>query len=418
MSRISGPGRAWRALGVFWLVVLAGTAGTAAWLQSQGPVAPHAGRPLPAALPPLQPAAPMPPPASSAPAAEAPAALAPAREIPASLPPTAPPQPQPPAASIQAEPPAAGPAAAPPEPPAAAEPESPPLPPEPNSEAQAPAPARLPDAPLPPPLPSQSGRPADRAAPIPPPDPALLEGPLPRIAADGRQPRQAYARAMPEAAAGQPRIAIAIAGFGLSPSRSEEALRRLPPETGLGFSPLAQRPERLLEQARGRGMESLLALPGEAGAEGADLSLRPGLPADLAEARLLQSLGRFAGYVGVLAPSQPRAERAPLSAELQAVLRQRGLLALQQPGAGPAPLGGATADLLLDEPLTRGEVDRRLAELEALARQRGQALGLAAEPAPLLVDRIAAWAATLPERGILLVPVSALAQPGTHSAAR
>jgi polysaccharide deacetylase 2 family uncharacterized protein YibQ len=444
MTRRAGPGRAWKALAVFWLLVLAGGAGTALVLQQMG--APEPARPEPsrgagaAGLPPLQPAAPVPPPAPTSPAAPppalapqppAPASGAPASPAPAALAPVpaAPPRPAPAgeaAAPSGAVPPSPVPSAATapmalPEAAPVAAPDSPPAPP-----AVLP-PLGLPDAPLPPPLPDRGQNPADHR-PIPAPDPALLEtspyGPLPRIGPDGRQPRQAYARPAPPAS-GRPRIALAIGGFGLSPGRSQEAIRRLPPEAALGFSPLAARPDRLLEQVRARGMEVLLALPGDAsGAEGTDLVLRPGLAEEDAAERLSQSLARFAGYVGAIGPALPRTERAPLASALQIQLRQRGLLYLDpQPGAPqPAQAWGRSADLVLDEPLTRGEVERRLAELEALALQRGSALGVAADPAPLLVDRILAWAAGLHARGLDLVPVSALAAPpaalSPHSAAR
>jgi hypothetical protein len=65
-------------------------------------------------------------------------------------------------------------------------------------------------------------------------------------------------------------------------------------------------------------------------------------------------------------------------------------------------------DLVVDEPATRGEIDRRLAELERIARERGTALGLAADVSPVLVDRVAAWAAGLEERGLVMAPVTAL----------
>jgi polysaccharide deacetylase 2 family uncharacterized protein YibQ len=43
-----------------------------------------------------------------------------------------------------------------------------------------------------------------------------------------------------------------------------------------------------------------------------------------------------------------------------------------------------------------------------LAQERGAALGYAGEASPVLLDRIAAWANTLEQRGIVLAPVSAM----------
>ncbi|WBV44002.1 divergent polysaccharide deacetylase family protein [Pseudoroseomonas cervicalis] len=319
----------------------------------------------------------------------------------------------------QAAPPAVGTAAAP-------EPAEPPaaaiiadaLPP-----AAAPEPLLAPpEAPAPPPLAPSATPPAASDVTIPAPDPALLEtspyGPLPRITTDGREARRLYARPFPAEEA-RPRIALVVGGFGLSPTRSEEALRRLPPATTLAFTPQAMRPDLLLTQARARGMEVALGLPLESsGAEPNEQTLRPGLMHWENQDRLHRALGRMAGYAGVIgAIGAQRGDRfAADRAQLEAVQEEaqaRGLYYLEpRPGApAPAEAAGAVADLILDEPLTRGEVERRLARLEEIARERGFALGLAAEPAPLLVDRIAAWAAGLEARGLVLAPASALTRP-------
>jgi hypothetical protein len=96
---------------------------------------------------------------------------------------------------------------------------------------------------------------------------------------------------------------------------------------------------------------------------------------------------------------------------VQEALRLRGVLYLDpRPGAPPpARAWGRSVDVILDEPAgTRGEVDRRLAELERIARDRGAALGLAGAATPVVVERIADWAAGLEARGIALAPVSAM----------
>jgi polysaccharide deacetylase 2 family uncharacterized protein YibQ len=70
---------------------------------------------------------------------------------------------------------------------------------------------------------------------------------------------------------------------------------------------------------------------------------------------------------------------------------------------------GRTADLLLEEAPTRGEVNRQLAALEQRARDTGSALAILPEASSALwLDRLAAWAATLPERGFVLAPVTAM----------
>ncbi|MDB5370524.1 MAG: hypothetical protein JWP20_2082, partial [Roseomonas sp.] len=219
-------------------------------------------------------------------------------------------------------------------------------------------------------------------------DPALLEqgpaGRRPRIAADGRQARHVYARPFDRADT-RPRIGLVMLGA------SDPALRRLPAATALA---LPAAPASLLEQARLRGMETLLLLPPEP---------TPGT--------LDAALARFTGYVGVLAtPDEGRAPAAETPIAVQEALRARGLLFLdpREGAAAPSHAWGRSADLILEDAPTRGEIDRQLTELERLAHARGSALGILPGPRPMLVERVAAWAAGLPQRGFVLVPVTAM----------
>ncbi len=285
------------------------------------------------------------------------------------------------------------------------------------------APEAPPSAPEPPPLPALATRreaPTDR--PIPAPDPAFQEpsryGPLPRLGQEGRTPIRFYGRPFDRSET-RPRIALVVGNLGLSASLSEEAIRRLPPETALAFSPYAQRPAPLLDRARARGMEALSALPLEPANyptnDPGDRALLTTLPVAENADRLLWVLTRIGGQVGAIGALGPmRGERFAALPEslngLQDVLRERGLLYIDpRPGAAsPARAWGRSVDLVVDEPATRGEIDRRLAELERIARERGTALGLAADVSPVLVDRVAAWAAGLEERGLVMAPVTAL----------
>ncbi|MBP0494443.1 divergent polysaccharide deacetylase family protein [Pararoseomonas indoligenes] len=381
-----------KALGVFWLIVLAGLGAGAFALHRAGP--PEDG--IPASL-----------------RRDGVAASAPPRTVPEPQP-VSPPPSEAASPSPPETPRAAGDVAPPPAAPAPAVPEAAP----PAREAEAP-----PSAPEPPPLPAPAARteaPADR--PIPPPDPALQEpsphGPLPRAGADGRTPIRAYGRPFDRAET-RPRVALVVGNLGLSAALSEEAIRRLPPETALAFSPYAARPAPLLDRARARGMEVLSALPLEPANypvnDPGDRALLTSLPPAENADRLAWSLSRIAGQVGAVGALGPmRGERFAALPEslggLQDVLRQRGLLYVDpRPGApSPARAWGRTVDLVVDEPATRSEIDRRLAELERVAREKGTALGLAGDVSPVLVDRVAAWAAGLAERGVVIAPLTAL----------
>jgi hypothetical protein len=73
---------------------------------------------------------------------------------------------------------------------------------------------------------------------------------------------------------------------------------------------------------------------------------------------------------------------------------------------GPTALKAQT---VLDAVPRAEAIDRELQRLEDLARERGTAIG-SASALPLTIDRITRWTRTLEERGIQLVPLSALAE--------
>jgi polysaccharide deacetylase 2 family uncharacterized protein YibQ len=263
---------------------------------------------------------------------------------------------------------------------------------------------------------------------IAPPDPALLEpsttfpgGMLPRVATDGRAPLRAYAAPF-DTADTRPRVAVLLGGIGMSEADSEEAIHALPGAISLAVSPYAFRPERLLDDARAAGHEVLLSLPLEPERYPIDdpgnRALLTGNLAALNHQRLEWALTRITGYVGATgALNGMRGERFASAPELMnpllRELARRGLLYIDpRPGAPHPPfVTGRSVDVVIDEPAVRTEIEANLARLEQVARDRGTALGLAGVSRPVTLDRLAAWAATLPARGLVLAPVSAVAQP-------
>lgn len=382
-----GLPKGWAALGLFWVLVLAVLGAGGAWLHRLGP--PDA---------PVVQAEALEPPATAA------TLMTPVRSP---IPLSAEGPVMPPTAMAAAEP----------------DPETEPAP----VPAPGPAPALAPPAaPAPPPLagPPPAAGVADR--PIAPVDPALTEasrhGPLPKAGADGRTSIRAYARAF-DRADQRPRIGIVVGNIGLNAALSEDAIRRLPGAAALAFSPYAPRNLPLLERARAKGMETLTALPLEPTGyplnDPGDRALLTGNPPSENADRLDWALSRIQGQVGAIGALGPlRGERFAAVPEMigtvQDTLRTRGLLYVDpRPGAGtPARAWGRGVDLVVDDLATRDEIDRRLAELERIARDRGSALGLASDPAPVVVARIAAWAAGLEQRGFVLTPVSVLIQRG------
>jgi len=259
--------------------------------------------------------------------------------------------------------------------------------------------------------------------PLPPaPDPALIAhaplGPLPVIAPDGRQAWRVYARPLPEGPR-RPRIAILLTGLGLSDPQTQAAAQ-LPGEISLGFLPHAHGLAAKIADARAAGHEVLLQVPMEPrnypnDDPGPHALLTSVTPAANLE-RLEWSLSRAVGYVGVI--NRRGARLAESAGDLRPVLqalRDRGLMYLDASEAqSPVALQIADelrlprigADRRIDQEASRGAIDQRLAELEAMARRAGQAVGIA-EPFPVTIERLA-WSVLLPAKGIELAPISAM----------
>ena len=373
----------WRGLGLFWLLVLLVLGGVALRLDRLGPPEPHETM----AEAPQTPEALAPPPAAAEPVA-------------------------PPAATTD---PTSAPSVAQVVVPAPAVVEPPP----PAAEASAQTPA----APAPPPLDVPVATPDFPAArPIPAPDPALLEqgrfGALPRVGADGRTSIRAYAGQFDRQDT-RPRVGIIVADLGISNAQTEDAIRRLPPSVTFAISPYAPRAAQVAERLRAKGAETLIGLPLEPAGyplnDPGNRALLTGRSAPENMANLEWVLSRFPGYVGAIGVvGGMRGERFATMEQsyfaLQESLRNRGLLFVDaRPGvAGPARAWGRSVDVILDEPATRTEIERRLVELETIAKARGSALGLAHAATPVVVDRLVAWASGLERRGVALAPISVL----------
>ena len=297
----------------------------------------------------------------------------------------------------------------------------------PPAAASAPASAAAEAAPAakpPPPPPPVAGPGPDDAFPLArSPAPGLTEdsrnGLLPMVGADGRQPWQVYARPF-SATDRRGRIAIVIGQMGVAGAATGLALQRLPPGVTLAFVPVADRLEGWIDAARNQGHEVLLSVPMEPlsyphddpGPNTLLLNLDPAHNID----RLEWALGRFTGYVGITSPSGSRFQAdTPALRPVMDVVKKRGLLFLD---AGTAPrsiadtlaiemgVPRARADRIIDQDASRAGIDAQLAALEAIALESGVAVGLG-EPYPTTLERVAKWVPLLPDKKLILVPLSA-----------
>jgi polysaccharide deacetylase 2 family uncharacterized protein YibQ len=274
-------------------------------------------------------------------------------------------------------------------------------------------------------LPAQASDAAPEAGPL---DQKFLEmsahGAIPKIAADGVRPADAFAQPV-KALPGKPdapRIAIIVSGLGVSDSATADAIAKLPGAVTLGFMPYGSDVAALAGRARARGHEVLLQVPMEPfdypdndpGPQTLLTSLTPQQNID----RLYWLMSRFQGYVGIVGAMGGRFTASEPS--FSPVLREaakRGLIFVDD-GANPRSLAGriagantlpfAKADVTIDGVPTAGEIDHALGRLEMAARERSIAVGISSG-LPVSIDHIAKWAKTLADHGIQLVPITAVA---------
>jgi uncharacterized protein len=257
-------------------------------------------------------------------------------------------------------------------------------------------------------------------------------GAIPKIAADGTRPADAFARPVkplpgkPDA----PRIALIVEGLGVSANATSDAIAKLPSQVTLGFVPYGAQVAAFAAQARAAGHELLLQVPMEPfdypdndpGPQTLLTSLTPEQNID----RLHWVMSQFQGYVGLANSMGARFTASETS--FNPILHEtakRGLIFVDD-GSNPRSVAGqiagannlpfARADVIIDTVPTPGEIDRALARLEMAARERGVAVGIASA-LPVSIEQIAKWAKAAASRGLLLVPITAVAMKGKQSTA-
>ena len=268
------------------------------------------------------------------------------------------------------------------------------------------------------------------------PDPRLIEqtphGPIPRIGGDGARPSEVYARRPAVSsgglAQGSPRIALLIGGMGLAPRATESAIASLPGAVTLGFAPYGADLARETARAREAGHEVVLQIPMEPFDFPRD---NPGPHTLLAGAgkaanidNLIWLMSRFTGYAGVanFLGGKLTADAKALTPVLREIAA-RGLFyvddgtsaqSLAMTLAPGQALSAARADVVLDSTAEPEAIEAALTRLEAIAHDKGVAIGVASALPPSIAI-IGRFARALEARGIALIPLSAAMprqQPG------
>lgn len=238
------------------------------------------------------------------------------------------------------------------------------------------------------------------------------DGPLPRIADDGRVSAQAYAR--PFRSNGKPMVSLVVGGLGLNAVTTRAAIERLPAEVTLSFVPYAEGLQTWINLARSYGHEVLIELPmeptGYPDNDPGPYTLLASSSPDEISAKLDWLLSRGVGYFGVANYLGDRFVTSSDSATaLMTQLRAKGLAFIDDGTLGRqgGAFARASADRIVDEEQSPAAIQRQLSALEAQAKTEGAAMG-SGFSYPVTVEVAARWTAGLPERGLQLAPASAM----------
>jgi polysaccharide deacetylase 2 family uncharacterized protein YibQ len=220
----------------------------------------------------------------------------------------------------------------------------------------------------------------------------------------------------------RPRVAVIISELGLSSAATTAAIQQMPADVSLAFSPYADSLDNWIGLARAAGHEVLLNLPMEPinfpANDPGPRALLTSLSAQQNLERLDWVLGRINGYVGVTNhmgsrfTTMPEAVKPVLSA-----INDRGLMFVDSRAstrsiaakmASDLGLPRAINDRQIDQEASRPAIDGRLTEIERIARENGSAVAMA-QPYPVSLDRLREWLPTLETKGLVLAPITAVA---------
>ena len=221
----------------------------------------------------------------------------------------------------------------------------------------------------------------------------------------------------------RPRVAVVLTGLGLSTAATEAAITQLPAAVTLSFTPYARRLAHWMSLARAKGHEVMLDLPMEPTSypdddPGPHTLLTTSSAAQNLE-RLRWTLERARGYVGVAAVMGSRFSTSPDHlAPILEELKNRGLLYLDNRSSEYSLAGELAAKMGVPRAINERFLDRdeagpvaldgRLVQLERIALAGGATVAMG-RPLPVTIERLRAWSKDLESRGLVLAPISAVA---------
>lgn len=245
-------------------------------------------------------------------------------------------------------------------------------------------------------------------------------GPLPIIAADGRQPWVEYSRGFKRADR-KPRISIIVSNLGLSSTYTKAALELLPEDITLSFSHVSPKLRNWVRDARQKGHEVLLDVPMEPFNFPKN---DPGRATLLTSSNEVENLNRLehimkqaGGYVGLLGTLGTKFTlHSETFLPVLKSIKQRGLIYVDS-GSTSRSLGPELASSIqlpralnntfIDKWPSAVEIKKKLKELERIAFENKFAVGIA-QPFPISIELLSAWIPTLKSKEISLAPITAI----------
>lgn len=236
-----------------------------------------------------------------------------------------------------------------------------------------------------------------------------------------KAPADVYARSFSNPQ-GRPMVGLVIGGLGINSTQTQLAIADLPAEVTLSFALDSKRLDYWIKTARADGHEVLIEVPMEAYDYGRAKmhpdTLLAAADAKANLARLDAILSRTTGYFGIV--NYQGAKFAANGEATETVLEKladRGLAFIDDGSFERANFSAAARQSGVRYARAAGPVDARqtpddisaeLMELETLARENGAAFG-SGYAFPVTVEAAKVWISQLEEKGLVLAPVSAIA---------
>jgi polysaccharide deacetylase 2 family uncharacterized protein YibQ len=250
-----------------------------------------------------------------------------------------------------------------------------------------------------------------------------LNGRLPIIRSmDKLTPFEAYRRPFTPVA-GKPTVSVVVMDIGISDTASKAVMSEISPDVSVIVSPYATETDFWISEARIKGHEVWLKLPVEPELYPMDDSGPQTLLVNALEKqnynKLVWAMTRGTGYAGFVTGGESSFMKSandvrPVIAEIY----KRGLGFVDgdtKPSEIPASMATglnapyASNDVWIDVPATPEHISASLRQLEVLSQGQGSAIGFI-HSTPTGLKMLQTWIDGLPQKGIVLAPLSAQTQ--------